>query len=105
MWLVFGIGALVFAFLKIWRPGEKREVFRRASLSFTALALCAFYADGAARVARGDWGGLMDTMPTLSRALWILTAASIVLNGMDLFRGEGRNQILFSLTHRTAFCH
>ncbi len=91
MWLVFGIGALVFAFLKIWRPGEKREVFRRAILSFTALALCAFYADGAARVARGDWGGLMDTMPTRSRALWILTAASIVLNGMDLFRGEGRN--------------
>lgn len=90
MWLVFGMGALVFAFLKIWRPGKKREVFRWASLSFTALALCAFYADGAARVAAEDWGGLMDTMPALSRALWILTAASIALNGTDLFRHEGR---------------
>ena len=91
MWLVFGMDAAAFAFLKIWRPGKKREVFRWVSLSFVALALCAFYADGAARVARGDWGGLMDTMPTLSRALWILTMISIVLNGMDLFRGEERN--------------
>lgn len=90
MWLVFGVGAAAFALLNLWKPGKKREVFRWASLSLTALALCAFYADGAARVARGDWGGLMDTMPTLSRALWILTAASIALNGIDLFKDEGR---------------
>lgn len=90
MWLVFGVGAAAFAFLNLWKPGEKREIFRWASLSLAALALCAFYADGAARVAAEDWGGLMDTMPTLSRALWVLTAASIVLNGMDLFRDEGR---------------
>ena len=86
MWLVFGVGAAAFALLNLWKPGKKREVFRWASLSLTALALCAFYGDGAARVARGDWGGLMDTMPTLSRALWILTAASILINGVDLFK-------------------
>lgn len=90
MWLVFGVGAAVFVLLNLVKPGEKREIFRWASLSLTALALCAFYADGAARVARGDWGGLMDTMPTLSRALWILTAVSIVLNGMDLFKEGGK---------------
>lgn len=61
MWLVFGVGAAAFAFINFLKPGEKRETFRWASLSLTALALCAFYADGAARVARGDWGGLMDT--------------------------------------------
>ena len=90
MWLVFGVSAAAFALLNLWKPGKKREIFRWASLSLTALALCAFYADGAARVARGDWGGLVDTMPTLSRALWMLTVISIVLNGMDLFRDEGR---------------
>ena len=90
MWLVFGVGAAVFVLLNLVKPGEKREIFRWASLSLTALALCAFYAAGAARVARGDWGGLMDTMPTLSRALWILTAVSIVLNGMDLFKEGGK---------------
>lgn len=90
MWLVFGVGAAAFVLLNLVKPGKKREIFRWASLSLTALALCAFYGDGAARVARGDWGGLMDTMPTLSRALWILTMISIVLNGMGLFKGEGR---------------
>lgn len=88
MWFVFGMGAAAFAFLNLRKPGEKREVFRWASLSLTALALCAFYGDGAARVGRGDWGGLMDTMPTLSRALWILTAASIFINGVDLFNAS-----------------
>lgn len=86
MWLVFGVGAAAFVLLNLVKPGKKREIFRWASLSLTALALCAFYGDGAARVAGEDWGGLMDTMPTLSRALWILTAVSIVLNGMDLLK-------------------
>lgn len=90
MWLVFGVGAAVFVLLNLVKPGEKREIFRWASLSLTALALCAFYGDGAARVAAEDWGGLMDTMPTLSRALWILTAVSIVLNGLDLFKEGGK---------------
>lgn len=92
MWLVFGVSAAAFALLNLMKHSKHREVFRWASLSLTALALCAFYADGAARVARGDWGGLMDTMPTLSRALWILTIVSIVLNGMDLFKEGGSSQ-------------
>lgn len=88
MWLVFGVGAAAFAFINLAKPGKNREIFRLASLSLTALALCAFYADGAARVLKEDWGGLMDTMPTLSRALWILTAASILINGVDLFNAS-----------------
>lgn len=91
MWLVFGVGAAAFAFINLVKPGKHREIFRWASLSLTALALCAFYADGAARVLKEDWGGLMDTMPTLSRALWILTAASIVLNGDGLFKKTTRD--------------
>ena len=86
MWLVFGVGAAAFALLNLMKHSKHREVFRWASLSLTALALCAFYGDGAARVAGEDWGGLVDTMPTLSRALWILTAASILINGVDLFK-------------------
>ena len=88
MWLVFGVGAAAFAFINLAKPCKHREVFRWASLSLTALALCAFYADGAARVLKEDWGGLMDTMPTLSRALWILTILSIALNGVDLFNAS-----------------
>lgn len=91
MWLVFGVGAAAFAFINIVKPGKNRETFRWASLSLTALALCAFYADGAARVLKEDWGGLMDTMPTLSRALWILTAASIALNGAGFLKKTTRD--------------
>ena len=85
MWLILGMAAVLFAFLKWREPGARRELYRWASLSFTALTLCAFYTDGAARVVREDWGGLMDTMPTLSHALWICALASIFLNGFDLF--------------------
>ncbi|WP_077075654.1 hypothetical protein [Aedoeadaptatus urinae] len=91
MWLVFGIAAAAFAFINLVKPGKHRETFRWASLSLTALTLCAFYADGAARVLKEDWGGLMDTMPTLSRALWILTILSIALNGVDLFKKATRD--------------
>lgn len=85
MWLILGMAAVLFAFLKWRKPGERRELYRWASLSLTVLTLCAFYSDGAVRVVREDWGGLMDTMPTLSRALWICALASIFLNGFDLF--------------------
>lgn len=88
MWLVFGIAAAVFALLNLVKPGKHWEIIRWASLSLTALALCAFYADGAARVLKEDWGGLMDTMPTLNRALWILTILAIVLNGVGLFNAS-----------------
>lgn len=91
MWLVFGVGAATFAFINLAKPGRHREIFRWASLSLTTLALCAFYADGAARVLKEDWGGLMDTMPILSRALWILTILAIVLNGVDLFKKTTRD--------------
>ena len=48
MWLVFGIAAAAFAFINLAKPDKNREIFRWASLSLTALALCAFYADGTA---------------------------------------------------------
>ena len=91
MWLVFGIAAAAFAFINLAKPDKNCEIFRWASLSLTALALCAFYADGAARVLKEDWGGLMDTMPTLNRALWILTILAIVLNGVGLFKKTTRD--------------
>lgn len=87
MWLVFGIGAAVFA---VWNVsasmrGKDAAWFRFIILSLTALTLCAFYADGAARVIREDWGGLMDIMPSVSRSLWVCTGGSILLNAVSLF--------------------
>ena len=54
MWLVFGIGAIIFAgFNVIWAFKNKNaKWFRFFSLSLTALTVCSFYADGAIRVVR-----------------------------------------------------
>ncbi len=88
MWLVFGLGAIVCAALH-WAPAlpaARRKGFGFASLSLTALTMCAFYSDAALRVAHADWGGLMDILPTMSPVLWVCVIGSIVVNGIPLLR-------------------
>lgn len=88
MWLVLGIGANLFAILNLAWAFKKKEAkwFRFSSLSLTALTVCAFYANEAARVVNEDWGGLMDIMPSMSKALWICVILSILINSVSLFR-------------------
>lgn len=88
MWMVFGFGAIVFAVLNLmWMFRNKNaKWFRFASLALTALTLCAFYADVAMRVEKGDFAGLMDIMPTTSVALWVCTIISILINSISLFK-------------------
>ena len=59
-------------------------------MSFTSLTVWAFYADGAGRVITEDWAGLMDTMPTISKALWIFVALSILINSISLIKSYGK---------------
>lgn len=90
MWLILGIGAIVFAILNvIWTcQGENSKWFCFTSLSLTALTVCAFYSDGARRVLNKDWGGLEDIMPTISGALWILVIISILINCISLLKNK-----------------
>ncbi len=90
MWLILGIAAIIFTVLNLaWALNNKNaKWFRFASLAFTALTLCAFYADGAGRVTAEDWGGLMDIMPTMNKALWVCTVISILLNSVSLLKGK-----------------
>ena len=69
-----------------WRFHKNEKWFRSAALSFTALTVCSFHSDGAMRVLNEDWGGLMDIMPTMSKALWVCVGISILLNSVSLFR-------------------
>lgn len=87
MWMVLGISAMVFTVLNlVWMFNRKKaKWFRFAGLAFTALTLCAFYADGAGRVVAEDWGGLIDVMPTMNKVLWICTIVSILVNSISLF--------------------
>lgn len=92
MWLIFGISAIILAVLNIvWtlnNRNKKAKWFRFISLSLTALTVCAFYSDAAIRVAKEDWGGLMDIMPTMSKSLWFCVILSITINSISLFKDK-----------------
>ena len=91
MWLFLGISAIIFTgFNLICSFKSKNEKwFRFGAISFTALTVCSFYSDGAMRVLNEDWGGLMDIMPIMSKALWVCVGISILLNSVSLFREKG----------------
>ena len=86
MWVLFGIVAILTAILNIVWIVRRRETkwFRHVSLSFTALTLCAFYSQASYWAIVGDDSALLDVMPTLSKVLWFLTIASIIINGISL---------------------
>ena len=86
MWLVMGFGAIVFAILNlVWTSKQKNsKCFGFISLSLTALTVCAFYSDAAMRVINEDGGGLMDILPSMSKALWICVIISILVNSITL---------------------
>ena len=86
MWIIFGIGAIITALLNIMNFKNKAKIFRFLSMSFTSLTVCAFYADGAGRVIEEDWSGLMDTMPTIAKALWLCVGVSIAINSISLIK-------------------
>lgn len=88
MVIVLGIAAIVFAVLNIGFTLKKKntELYRYLSLSFTALTVCAFYSSAARDVAEKDWSALMDTVPTISTALWVVVLISILINSISLFK-------------------
>lgn len=88
MWIILGIGAIIFALLNLLRifTNKNAKWFRFISLSLTALTLWAFYNDSAVRVVNEDWSGLADIMPTTTKALLVCTIISILINSISLFR-------------------
>ena len=88
MWILLGAAAIVTAILNvIWRVrNQEAKWFRFTSLSLTALTLCAFYSANANWVLKEDWSALTDVAPTMSKALWVLTIASILINSISLFK-------------------
>ena len=88
MWLFLGISAIIFTGFNLICSFKSKNAkwFRFGAISFTALTVCSFYSDGAMRVLNEDWGGLMDIMPTMSKALGVCVGISILLNSVSLFR-------------------
>ena len=89
MWLVMGFGAIIFAILNlVWTSKQKNSKwFGFISVSLTALTVCSFYSDAAMQVVNEDWGGLMDVLPSMSKALWVCVIISILVNSIT-FLGD-----------------
>lgn len=87
MWLIFGIGAVIFAIKNLYNFFSNYECskYRFISMSLTALTLLSFYIDAASEAAEGDLAALQDVLPTASVLLLICTIASIGLNSISLF--------------------
>lgn len=91
MWFVFGAAAIIAAILNLYFcfSGREAKYFRYASLSLTALTMCAQYSMVNNWVFEKDWSALMDVVPATTRLLWILVIASILINGVSLFIKKG----------------
>ena len=82
MWLLFGLIAIAATFINLYMyaMGKDYKLAMAMGLSFTALTLCADHSLIANWVEAEDWAALLDTVPTMNKAFWFLTIASILLN-------------------------
>lgn len=88
MWLILGVGAIISALLNMIATIKNKNAdrYRFLSLSLTALTVSLCYLEAANRVIKEDWGGLMDIMPTMSKALLVLVILSIAINSVSIFK-------------------
>lgn len=88
MEFILGIIAIFFAIKNIiaWTHGKDPQKYRFLSLAFTAITIFSFYYMGAEFLSKGDIAGALDVVPTISKPLFFCTIASIIINGITLFK-------------------
>lgn len=88
MEFILGIIAIFFAIKNIiaWTHGKDPQKYRFLSLAFTSLTIFSFYYMGAEFLSKGDIAGALDVVPTISEILFFCTIASIIINGITLFK-------------------
>lgn len=82
MWFIFGVIAIIATLfnLYLYKTGKNYHLAMAIALSFTALTLNASYGMVSSWLAAEDWAGILDVVPTMNTALWILTILSILIN-------------------------
>lgn len=65
--------------------GKDYKLAMAMGLSFTALTIVADYSMVSDWVKAEDWPALLDVVPTMATALWVLTIISILLNITPIF--------------------
>lgn len=64
----------------MYGTGKNYKLAMAMGLSFTALTLVADYSMVSNWVKAEDWSALLDVVPTMEIAFWVLTSISILLN-------------------------
>lgn len=87
MWILFGVLALVATFFNfyLYVKGKDYQIAMALGLSFTALTVCAAYTLVSDWVKAEDWTALMDVVPSMETALWVLTVLAIAMNLAPVF--------------------
>lgn len=87
MWILFGVLALVATFFNfyLYVKGKDYQIAMALGLSFTALTVCAEYTLVSDWVKAEDWTALMDVVPSMETALWVLTVLAIAMNLAPVF--------------------
>lgn len=82
MWFVLGIIAIAATFLNLYlyAVGKDYKLAMAMGLSFTALTVVADYTMVSDWVKAEDWSALLDVVPIMAKALWVLVTLSILLN-------------------------
>lgn len=82
MWIILGVTAIVATFINfyMYKTGKDYKLAMAIGLSFTALTLCSEYSLVSGWVKMEYWSALLDVVPGMEMALWVLTIISIVLN-------------------------
>lgn len=82
LFMIFVIIAIVVTFINLYlyKAGKDYKIAMALGLSFTALTLCSEYSLVSGWVKVEDWSALLDVVPGMEMALWVLTIISIVLN-------------------------
>ncbi|MFC7365417.1 MULTISPECIES: hypothetical protein [Bhargavaea] len=86
MWIILGVLAIAATItnLYLYKAGKDYKLAMAMGLSLTALTHCAEYSLVSGWVKAEDWAALMDVVPGMERALWVLTVASILINSAPI---------------------
>jgi membrane associated rhomboid family serine protease len=87
MWIILGIIAILATGTNVYmyKTGKDYKLAMAIGLSFTALTLCAEYSLVSKWVKVKDMSALLDVVPTMEMALWVLTIISVILNIAPVF--------------------
>ncbi|MDW0109739.1 hypothetical protein [Sporosarcina aquimarina] len=87
MWVIFGLIAIIATCINLYMfgTGKDYKLAMAMGLSFTALTIVADYSMVSDWVKAEDWAALLDVVPTMETALWVLTIISIFLNIIPIF--------------------